>query len=969
MENEPPNAEKSEEVLGSVTHCYDIENGDKTGSVQLRTSARVSKKMRLDSTAAAVPPPTADIKDTKDETKTPEPKPKIRRAPELWSTEDKNLFFEALNEYGKDFDAIQNYMLSKSKKRGVGDHVAKNRDQARHFYHRTWHKISKHLKFPEGIKKPTQELYALINFGEIRKKIGFLSEKNSSKLIELIYTGSTKIRIKGKTWRIKTPPCRALRKLNQLEESSEDFKLPTKICVELVPRDNSTWLSVQSIAMNPRVRANVSLHNRLATLIEYLQQKWKSPHLKLRDKIINSSQVNASDYEISEPDSILRVAPKPNTNIFHPSFRINEFIPSSKISLLRHEQQFGTTGESISSLLEQLKSKQLKPGKNAVKRQRADSASDKVSTLQPISSTSTAVPTTSASSIMTPKTAAEPELISENNNKPVPILEDEIVQCAVDNLLSFKSENEKKSSENETSPDKTDGKSGSITGDWTSPNKDEHPEELDHEVDETSGDQEKHEDFVRRISKGWTQHNAESIRIGDLYLMFGSDSKIHLEYWWEEAPKVSVNSPKENGTSTEITNVATSSDCPNSSKTACKSNPPSLSKEPESKASSSVSSVLQKLVCIAKLSLLKPKAECTCGHVCGGPNQNKSSAKNKASSKVQKNDLNEKSTSNHSAVILNGVNSAIGSTVSVSTTEVFRKPTLVPIEARPNQDPTPSSVQAFKAQLDKFCPRFSNRRGRAGNRLKNSNNLVVQRMLPLLPKTSPLGNHSVVTMRVLPQSNQLAGDFAPINKTSQPKLILPKQEHPVKILPKPAKPPTTVSMQPTSVSVLNLMGQPVSQVEGSKPCDPIIGVDQPNRQSDDDPSLLLNDLSNLSTLMRSIPPSDLSLNSSTFEGLLSNNNGPQAEPGLSQETPLSSPTRLLKDDENNWLSSEVGDFSFSSFLGHLESSPMKSSSNNEESKLMSDVEAQLQCLMSENSVDYTAKFADLAAQIAADTKK
>lgn len=62
MENEPPNAEKSEEVLGSVTHCYDIENGDKTGSVQLRTSARVSKKMRLDSTAAAVPPPTADIK-------------------------------------------------------------------------------------------------------------------------------------------------------------------------------------------------------------------------------------------------------------------------------------------------------------------------------------------------------------------------------------------------------------------------------------------------------------------------------------------------------------------------------------------------------------------------------------------------------------------------------------------------------------------------------------------------------------------------------------------------------------------------------------------------------------------------------------------------------------------------------------------------------------------------------------------
>lgn len=77
-----------------------------------------------------------------------EPKPK-RRLIELWSHEDKNTFFEALNEFGKDFDAIQNHFAVKAKKKGIIE-LAKNKDQIRHFYYRTWHKVSKHLKFPEG---------------------------------------------------------------------------------------------------------------------------------------------------------------------------------------------------------------------------------------------------------------------------------------------------------------------------------------------------------------------------------------------------------------------------------------------------------------------------------------------------------------------------------------------------------------------------------------------------------------------------------------------------------------------------------------------------------------------------------------------------------------------------------------------------------------------------------------------------
>lgn len=64
-----------------------------------------------------------------------------------------------------------------------------------------------------------QELYGLINYGELKRKIGFCNNKNWSKLYEMIYHGSTKVRSKGKMWRVKTPHCRALRKLNCLEGS------------------------------------------------------------------------------------------------------------------------------------------------------------------------------------------------------------------------------------------------------------------------------------------------------------------------------------------------------------------------------------------------------------------------------------------------------------------------------------------------------------------------------------------------------------------------------------------------------------------------------------------------------------------------------------------------------------------------------------------------------------------------------
>lgn len=65
-----------------------------------------------------------------------------------------------------------------------------------------------------------QELYAIINYGEMRKKIPVDNQKFYMKLRELVYRGSMTLRVKGKNCRIKTPSCPALRKINQVESES-----------------------------------------------------------------------------------------------------------------------------------------------------------------------------------------------------------------------------------------------------------------------------------------------------------------------------------------------------------------------------------------------------------------------------------------------------------------------------------------------------------------------------------------------------------------------------------------------------------------------------------------------------------------------------------------------------------------------------------------------------------------------------
>ncbi|NXD12437.1 CRML protein, partial [Nothocercus nigrocapillus] len=254
---------------------------------------------------------------------------KVRRQWESWSTEDKNTFFEGLYEHGKDFEAIQNNIALKYKKKGKPASMVKNKEQVRHFYYRTWHKISKYIDFDnvfsQGLKKSSLELYGLICYGELRKKIGgCMDDKNAAKLNELIQAGATTVRYKGRNLRIKAPMCRALKKLCDPdgisdEEDQKPVRLPLKVPVELQPRNNHAWARVQSLAQNPRLRMIVELHRKVSSLIEFLKQKWALHEVRIRKTLEERQLQDTRDSEtrgsFSEEKVMLHLFPGENCTL------------------------------------------------------------------------------------------------------------------------------------------------------------------------------------------------------------------------------------------------------------------------------------------------------------------------------------------------------------------------------------------------------------------------------------------------------------------------------------------------------------------------------------------------------------------------------------------------------------------------------------------------------------------------------
>lgn len=132
-----------EELLGSVT----TQNCPGT-----RASARVIQKMKLDLTRPMTPPP-AEREHNKKEEKAAQKTPSQLRAASktTWTNLERNCFFDALNEFGKDFEAVATCINAKLKRRNSSsDYSFKTKDQVRQHYYQTYHKIGKYVRFTDG---------------------------------------------------------------------------------------------------------------------------------------------------------------------------------------------------------------------------------------------------------------------------------------------------------------------------------------------------------------------------------------------------------------------------------------------------------------------------------------------------------------------------------------------------------------------------------------------------------------------------------------------------------------------------------------------------------------------------------------------------------------------------------------------------------------------------------------------------
>lgn len=336
--------------------------------------------------------------------------------------------------------------------------MIKNKEQIRHFYHRTWLKISKHLKFSDDVKKASQEIYGLINYGELRRKCLRVHEKELLKLNELIYWGSTQVRLRGKTIRIKTPICRALRKLNQLEDWQEEVKLPSRVTVELRPGNNSTWWQVQSNAMNPRVRTLLPIQRRLSSVLIFLQQRWRP--VKYQSWI----ETDVPEFKDFKDKRLLRVAPMAGCKIALPVVNLGEYLTSYSVSFNSYEKRLNlkTSKNELLGAVQHLKS----VGKKSIKKK----------------------------------------------------CEKKLVNRFVDDATN---------TDNNSDLDAIEQQNQNIEKNLSTNN-------LNNNNITTETNRFPGRETIDRIKKGWNMDEANSITVGDLFLMFGKDSKIVLEYWWDD---------------------------------------------------------------------------------------------------------------------------------------------------------------------------------------------------------------------------------------------------------------------------------------------------------------------------------------------------------------------------------------------------------------------------------------------------
>lgn len=481
---------------------------------------------------------------------------RARRQWESWSAEDKNSFFEGLYEHGKDFEAIQNNIAMKYKKRGKPANMVKNKEQVRHFYYRTWHKISKHIDFASvysrALKKSSQELYGLICYAELRKKVGgLMDDKNVAKLNELIQQGATTVRSKGRNLRIKAPMCRALKKLCDPdgvsdEEDQKPVRLPLKVAVELQPRSNHSWARVQSLAHNPRLRMVVELHRKVSSLIEYLKQKWAYHDQRIlkslmeREALEGGQSSSTSPSKSQQEDLFLFPAESSTLTALPGVARVVHSKASCTVHWLESGKNRPNTKElPAAQILGIHTAPTLKTGPKAgrggpgatggapvtVFAENPQESSPKVEERRP-------PPSLSQNSV-----APCEEGIGFGASEGAPDVDSSGSLAASKSVEMFCSASEGSSDHYK---EEQSAIMSSPEAHQTPPSKLSAALSSEEGVSQSSALPAKERAVEQIREEGWSGRDAENVTLAELYLMFGKPGKLQLEYEWQR-PVVSVN--------------------------------------------------------------------------------------------------------------------------------------------------------------------------------------------------------------------------------------------------------------------------------------------------------------------------------------------------------------------------------------------------------------------------------------------
>jgi len=169
------------------------------------------------------------------------------------------------------------------------DSQIKSKDQVRHHYYRIWSTVNKLYQaswFPPKLTddKTGQELYAMMAYGEFRRKLRTEPTKKmlEMKFEELIRTQQTCIKHKGRTIKVRI----AIPDLGKKSAASNinSATLNERIKVYLHPADNYSLRCVQSVAACPSLLVNMSIDGTLSQIREMISIKWKTTMERLELK-------------------------------------------------------------------------------------------------------------------------------------------------------------------------------------------------------------------------------------------------------------------------------------------------------------------------------------------------------------------------------------------------------------------------------------------------------------------------------------------------------------------------------------------------------------------------------------------------------------------------------------------------------------------------------------------------------------